>query len=120
MTDYHCHQCKAPGHFMCPASVEPRIERCQKCGATHVRAGSQVSPLSPPMLPIVVAGRASPWMLGHTRPHLPGVYDCRFRGLGQVLRLYWNGRYFQPSNCDNRVVLLATFETWRGTWGESW
>lgn len=114
---YQCHECGSD--CQCRNADEPTPDRCRRCGAVHSVSRGQASIISPAMLPVSMPGRQSPWMLPYTRPLRTGPYECRFHDVAGVLTLWWNGFYFQPSNCDKRVVLMVSFQTWRGMWGES-
>ena len=86
--------------------------RCRRCGTVHSSYdGSRISPV---MDPLERGRRLSPWMLGWTRPLIPGTYECRFRCIEPVtIYLYWNGKRF---TFNNEAVRMRTFLTWRGIW----
>jgi hypothetical protein len=117
MKQFTCQRC---GALVCASLLYVQRNwpvRCSKCGATHHSSGEVISP---EMLPVDARSNCaySPWQLHSTRPTAPGLYECRFRELDDPLCLWFNGRYFQPTQSDDRVVQMATFLSWRGRWAE--
>lgn len=118
---YRCERCGTLNHAKSYASyAEPRPDRCTRCGAVHSVLGNDVSVISPPCVPVPDVEppyrRRSPWHLPWHRPVTPGVYECRFSDIEpQVLRLWWDGRYFRDAREGVRVC-MRTFLTWRGHW----
>jgi hypothetical protein len=56
----------------------------------------------------------SAWMPTHTRPIIPGIYECKFRTTGDaILPLVWEGMKFIAAH-DGRRVAMGDFLTWRG------
>lgn len=92
--------------------------RCRRCGAVHSHLNGSVDVISPVMMPVTYAVNRgwSPWQFWYTRPITPGAYHCRFTDISIDLTLWWNGRFFQVSETDNRAIQMTTFRSWRGIW----
>lgn len=109
----NCEQC---GSGLLPPHMARKCVttlRCKRCGCVYRAEGVELDRISPDMVPLGMGVKLSPWMLPWTRPVVTGFYDCRFSDVAQVLRLHWNGRWFEH---DGQRVLMTTFQTWRGTW----
>lgn len=87
--------------------------RCRRCGAVHI--GGDV--ISPRMVPLDAGvSRVSPWMMPYARPLVGGVYEVRFRGIGErVLRLVWDEDLLEFTH-GGRIVCSSDLLTWRGAW----
>lgn len=97
-----------------PYSTLARI-RCDRCGAVHHLDGTVISPRMIAIPDDDTPWRASPWMLSHTRPIEPGMYEVLFRDIEQPLLLTWDGARFMALG---RRVQCATLVCWRGQWAK--
>lgn len=94
----------------------PTADRCPRCGCVHAVLNLSVERISPPMLPIGMTTRLSPWQLPRYRPIVAGDYELMFRHTGErVITLRWCGDHFEH---DGRKVSMSQLLKWRGSWGE--
>jgi hypothetical protein len=115
---FQCSECGTTVRL--PISPSIKTVTCARCGdvsmltdgvrrrfypALHMHPMTSLTP-GPELLEAV-----SIWMPTHTRPIIPGIYECRFRTFDEVLPLQWDGMKFVAAG---QRVRMHDFLTWRG------
>ena len=111
MSLFRCRDCGTPVSL--PRSSVSTFS-CQRCGEVYwtdsrkpMYPALRMSPVGTP------GGVPSKWMPTHTRPVRPGIYEVRFRHLGDsVLALSWTGSRFVREGRPVRTVDLLTWRGW--------
>lgn len=113
-----CQRCNHAGRYSTWVTsrwhLEPRIQRCERCGSAHAcERGATPSPIGPALQSIAAGGRLSPWIDARYRPYVVGAFECEWRD-GLRVRLWWNGSAW---TWTGQRVAVGDMMKWRGTWG---
>lgn len=113
---FQCSECCATVKL--PISSKIKTVTCARCGDVSLLTDGERRRFYPAlhMQPLIAALQPdtvySAWMPPHTRPVIPGAYECRFRTTEpHTLALQWDGVKFTAAG---RRVAMGDFLTWRG------